>query len=416
MLCYEGKERITSFIVERERSLQWVMSLMGIPMYPAVVVLLCALTASDVKSVNPNLLMMVSLLRRTGWESQPWALTTDMLPRPVVEGVFPALNGRTFFSCALVSDRDLLAQRFRSGNVLRAQTASRSLAIAPSDIKTSFETKIDISKKLALEIIISYTLAEWESVKEISFGKPFTSSSSLLAEAPTTGARGDCVEELETWAAAARRGKKFVEVYQARAKARHKPERLPQVGAPLGPFREFLVRTLHLQFFSTTELLFHKVPFQETTADPKEDLMTAKALQHIVSLGFVDLVVRIKGFQICSGGDHLKISIEAWLRSILLPSFGLCLYALGEGDDVDLSVRGLLRDAEGVFQQVCDLTKKVDDDFRELTLDFKHYATLLRGVVDASQLPRSTRRIRMPPSRPWSWRGCLPSSTNSTSR
>ena len=84
MLCYEGKERITSFIVERERSLQWVMSLMGIPMYPAVVVLLCALTASDVKSVNPNLLMMVSLLRRTGWESQPWALTTDMLPRPVV--------------------------------------------------------------------------------------------------------------------------------------------------------------------------------------------------------------------------------------------------------------------------------------------------------------------------------------------
>ena len=242
-----------------------------------------------------------------------------------------------------VSDRDLLAQRFRSGNVLRAQTASRSLAIAPSDIKTSFETKIDISKKLALEIIISYTLAEWESVKEISFGKPFTSSSSLLAEAPTTGARGDCVEELETWAAAARRGKKFVEVDQARAKARHKPERLPQVGAPLGPFREFLVRTLHLQFFSTTELLFHKVPFQETTADPKEDLMTAKALQHIVSLGFVDLVVRIKGFQICSGGDHLKISIEAWLRSILLPSFGLCLYAPGEGDDVDLSVRGLLR-------------------------------------------------------------------------
>ena len=216
--------------------------------------------------------------------------------------------------------------------------------------------------------------------------------------------------------AARRRGKEFVKVYRDFVKARHKPERLPQVGAPLGPFRKFLVRTLHLQFFSTTELLFHKVPFQEATADPKEDLMTAKALQHIVSLGFVDLVVRIKGFQICSGGDHLKISIEAWLRSILLPSFGLCLYALGEGDDVDLRVRGLLRDAEGVFQQVCDLSKKVADDFRELTLDFKHYATLLRGVVDASQLPRSTRRIRMPPSRPWSWRGCLPSSTNSTSR
>ena len=195
MLCYEGKERITSFIVERERSLQWVMSLMGIPMYPAVVVLLCALTALDVKSVNLNLLMTVSLLRRTGWESQPWALTTDMLPRPVVEGVFPALSGRPFLSHALDSDRDLLAQMFLSGSVERAQqTTIRSSAIVPLAIKTAFETKIDIHNKAALEIMMSCTLASWESVKEVSFGKPFTAFSLLLAEASTTGATSDAAK------------------------------------------------------------------------------------------------------------------------------------------------------------------------------------------------------------------------------
>ena len=74
MLCYEGKERITSFIVERERSLQWVMRLMGIPMYPAVVVLLCALTASDVKTVNPNLLVTVCTSEEgAGWDSSSHA-------------------------------------------------------------------------------------------------------------------------------------------------------------------------------------------------------------------------------------------------------------------------------------------------------------------------------------------------------
>ena len=43
---------------------------------------------------------------------------------------------------------------------------------------------------------------------------------------------------------------------------------------------------------------------------------------------------------------------------------------------------------------MCDLSKKVDDDFRELTLDFKHYATLLRGMVDASQVnPKDTDAV-----------------------
>ena len=112
--------------------------------------------------------------------------------------------------------------------------------------------------------------------------------------------------------------------------------------------------------------------------------MTAKALQHIVSFGFVDLVVRIKGFQICSGGDHLKISIEAWLRSILLPSFGLCLYALGEGDDVDLSVRGLLRDASQVNPKDTDAAIQALELARLFAIEHEFNKSVVGKAVLAS--------------------------------
>eukprot|EP00972_Heterocapsa_arctica_P083594 12318139-Heterocapsa_arctica.AAC.1 len=228
-----------------------------------------------------------------------------------------------------------------------------------------------------------YSTAAWESVKESSFGKPLGSLSALLAEASTTGSADDCVKELEAWVAAMRKGKEFVKAFRDFGKARHKPERLPQVGVPLMPFRKFLRDTLHLELFPTMELLFYKIGFQEKMDDPKEGLMTTEALKHIVSLSFVDLVVRI---ETSAGDDPLKISIEAWLRSLLLRSFGLCICALGEGDDVDTSVRRLLQDAEGVLQQIGELGTKVDDDFLQLTQDLTHYSTLLRGVVDASSV------------------------------
>ena len=213
-------------------------------------------------------------------------------------------------------DRKFLDEAFPSGGGERAPMAAirSSVVVVTSPTKSVLMTKIDISTSAALEVMKTYTTAAWESVKETSFGKHFSSLSALLAEASTTGAAGDGVTELEEWVAAVRRGKEFAKAYRDFVKARHKPER-SQVGAPMVPFRKFLVGTLNLQPFPTMELLYYKVAFKDKMMDPKVGDCDITGLATHREPRLRGLGCKDQGDADFGGRRPLKISIDTWLRS-----------------------------------------------------------------------------------------------------
>jgi hypothetical protein len=100
MLCVEGQLRVTSIqVAEREKSLEWLLKLMALPMQPSIVTLIGSLTASEAKHLGPSLFVTIRHPEgnRLG-AFHPSTPPNDMFPSPVCEGMPRALNGQALLS------------------------------------------------------------------------------------------------------------------------------------------------------------------------------------------------------------------------------------------------------------------------------------------------------------------------------
>jgi len=289
-LKFEGAQVIKNHMVlERKRTLAFVLKMMGLLPGPFVISLL---DGSEKQEESGNVMdskLLVTVLTAEGSRlglMQPMVLMDEptTIPRPPGADGAPVLLQRDRLSTTLLSDHEWLSDHF---GVAPPEGASASTSLVPvedsQNQKSKLAQRFDGIKRTVLAVIQMTQTESWQDLKESQFTKILTQLTSVHSEASTT-AEGTVIDEAAAWVQGVAAGKAFAKGYREYGRCKDKHEKLKNLYMVLHKYHTFLTETARLKVVVSFQLLTLKASYLHRAAEEAEQ-PAATALKMITEEG-----------------------------------------------------------------------------------------------------------------------------------